>query len=106
MKASTQPCNTTGTARHGVCSLREMLPTKTLADTLVYLARMKGHLKSNGAPRWQTLARGYQRLSALCDGWEAVRNLAERSDQSERASGASKACDEAPPSPSFVMFAA
>ena len=53
-------------------STREMPPMKTLADALLYLARMGGHLKNNGPPGWQTLARGYQRLSALCEGWEAA----------------------------------
>jgi hypothetical protein len=53
-------------------STREMPPMKTLADALLYLARMGGHLKNNGPPGWQTLARGYQRLSTLCDGWEAA----------------------------------
>jgi hypothetical protein len=57
-------------------STREMPPMKTLADALLYLARMGGHLKNNGPPGWQTLARGYQRLSALCDGWEAAAEFA------------------------------
>jgi hypothetical protein len=52
-------------------STREMPAMRTLADAMLYLARMGGHLKSNGPPGWQTLARGYQRLSALCAGWEA-----------------------------------
>lgn len=57
-------------------STREMPPMRTLADAMLYLARMGGHLKSNGPPGWQTLARGYQRLSALCAGWEAAAEYA------------------------------
>lgn len=53
-------------------STREMPPLRTVADALLYLARMGGHLKHNGPPGWQTLARGYQRLSALRAGWEAA----------------------------------
>jgi hypothetical protein len=55
---------------------REMTPMKTLADAMLYLARMGGHLKSNGPPGWQTLARGYQELSARCAGWEAAAEFA------------------------------
>jgi Transposase DNA-binding/Transposase DDE domain len=57
-------------------STREMPPMRTLADAMLYLARMGGHLKNNGPPGWQTLARGYQRLSALCAGWEAAADCA------------------------------
>jgi len=62
-------------------STREMPPMNTLADALLYLARMGGHLKNNGPPGWQTLARGHQRLSGLCAGWEAAK-MPKRCDQS------------------------
>ena len=57
-------------------STREMPTMKTLADALLYLARMGGHLKNNGPPGWQTLARGYQCLAALCSGWAAAAKFA------------------------------
>lgn len=51
---------------------RELPPLRTLADAMTYVARMGGHLKQNGPPGWQTLARGYERLLALRAGWQAA----------------------------------
>lgn len=51
---------------------RELPPLRTLADAMTYVARMGGHLKQNGPPGWQTLARGYERLLSLRAGWEAA----------------------------------
>lgn len=51
-------------------STRELPPMRTLADAMLYLARMGGHLKQNGPPGWITLARGYNRLAAIRIGSE------------------------------------
>lgn len=51
-------------------SNRGAVRPKTLSDAMRLLARMGGHLKSNGPPGWLTLARGYQHLLALLSGWE------------------------------------
>src|SRR5688572_22339098 len=32
-------------------------------------ASLRGHLKHNGTPGWQTLARGYETLRTLTTGW-------------------------------------
>ena len=64
---------------------RELAPLETLADAMLYLARMGGHLKHNGSPGWQTLGRGYEELLSLKAGWEAASaaaNAGRRSDQS------------------------
>jgi hypothetical protein len=64
---------------------RDLAPLKTLADAMLYLARMGGHLKHNGSPGWQTLGRGYEELLSLKAGWEAASapaNVGRRSDQS------------------------
>jgi Transposase DNA-binding/Transposase DDE domain len=45
-------------------------PPKTLSDAMRLLARMGGHLKSNGPPGWLTLGRGYQHLLTLLSGWD------------------------------------
>lgn len=57
---------------------------KTLSEAMRLLARMGGHLKSNGPPGWLTLGRGYQHLLTLLTGHElAIRGFSrERSDQS------------------------
>jgi IS4 transposase len=40
----------------------------TLAEALIAVASVGGHLKRNGPPGWQTLARGYERLLTLEEG--------------------------------------
>ncbi len=42
----------------------------TVSDVVLAIARLGGHLKHNGHPGWQTLARGYERLSGLVEGWK------------------------------------
>jgi hypothetical protein len=57
---------------------------KTLRDAVRLLARMGGHLKSNGPPGWLTLSRGYQHLLTLVAGLEMAAEaqfLWQRSDQ-------------------------
>lgn len=45
-----------------------MLANATVADALLAIARLGGHIKNNGAPGWIVLGRGYQRLLALEEG--------------------------------------
>ena len=40
----------------------------TVADALMAIAALGGHLRRNGEPGWQTLARGYERLLTLEEG--------------------------------------
>jgi hypothetical protein len=48
-------------------------PQPTCAEALLALAGLGGHLKHNGRPGWQTLARGQDRLSTALEGWLAAR---------------------------------
>lgn len=48
-------------------------PEPTCAEALLALAGLGGHLKHNGRPGWQTLARGQDRLTAALEGWLAAR---------------------------------
>ena len=48
-------------------------PDPTCAEALLALAGLGGHLKHNGRPGWQTLARGQDRLSSALEGWLAAR---------------------------------
>lgn len=45
------------------------LPQTTARDALLAVARLGGHLRSNGEPGWQTLGFGYNRLLALEEGF-------------------------------------
>jgi len=48
------------------------LPAKpTAGQVLLAIAGLGGHLKRNGAPGWQVLKRGYQRLLDYTAGWTA-----------------------------------
>jgi hypothetical protein len=53
----------------------------TMEEALLAVARLGGHVKSNGAPGWIVLGRGYQRALLLERGWRAARGL-KRCDQS------------------------
>jgi hypothetical protein len=48
-------------------------PKPTCAEALLALAGLGGHLKRNGRPGWQTLARGQDRLTTALEGWLAAR---------------------------------
>ncbi|QSQ24637.1 IS4 family transposase [Pyxidicoccus parkwayensis] len=50
-------------------------PEPTCGEALLALAGLGGHLKYNGRPGWQTLARGQDRLSSALEGWLAARAL-------------------------------
>lgn len=45
-------------------------PPKTVADAIVHLARLGGHIRNNGPPGWQTLSWGYEKLLTMRLGWE------------------------------------
>jgi len=47
-------------------------PTPTVADALLAVARLGGHLRQNGAPGWLVLARGMQTLLSMEAGWAAA----------------------------------
>lgn len=47
-------------------------PNPTIRDVLRGVARLGGHLKSNGPPGWQVLGRGYQKLMGIYEGVRVV----------------------------------
>jgi len=53
---------------------------ETAEEACYALARLGGHLKRNGAPGWQTLARGFESLILMQAGWRAAME-ATRCDQ-------------------------
>jgi len=46
----------------------------TTRDAYLAVAALGGHLKRNGDPGWQTLARGFERLETLTEGWVLARS--------------------------------
>jgi hypothetical protein len=49
---------------------RRPLPEQpTIREAMLAIAKLGGHLKSNGDPGWQTLARGHEKLRTLVAGW-------------------------------------
>lgn len=46
--------------------------TPTVAEALLAVARLGGHLRQNGAPGWLVLARGMQKLRCMEAGWAAA----------------------------------
>jgi len=53
---------------------KDPLPSKLTAQTaLMAVARLGGHLRSNGPPGWQVLGRGYQDLLMLVAGYQLAR---------------------------------
>ena len=55
---------------------------RTLSDALALLARLDGHLRSNGPPGWTTLGRGYEKLLLLRLGWKLATESSQGSDLS------------------------
>jgi hypothetical protein len=47
-------------------------PLETAQQALFAVARLGGHLKSNGDPGWQSLGRGFEKLLLLQSGWTAA----------------------------------
>ena len=56
-------------------------PRLTIAEALLALARLGGHLRQNGSPGWLVLGRGLQKLALMESGWIAAQQ-AKRCDQS------------------------
>jgi hypothetical protein len=55
---------------------RKPLPeAPTTSDVMLAIGALGGHLKHNGQPGWQTLARGYNKLQALVEGWNLRRSV-------------------------------
>ena len=55
-------------------ALTKKLPASpTARDVMLAVAALGGHIKSNGNPGWRVLARGYERLLTLEDGWIIAR---------------------------------
>jgi Transposase DNA-binding/Transposase DDE domain len=52
----------------------------TAREVYLAIAALGGHIKYNGDPGWLTLAKGYERLETLTEGWVAAK-LQLRSDQ-------------------------
>jgi hypothetical protein len=50
-------------------------PAPNARDVLLAVAALGGHLKHNGDPGWLTLARGYEKLRSLTEGWQAAKGL-------------------------------
>ncbi len=48
-------------------------PEPTVGEVTGAIAKLGGHLKSNGRPGWLVLGRGYQELRQMQAGWEAAR---------------------------------
>ena len=55
---------------------------KNIGDALALLARLGGHLKSNGPPGWHTLGRGYEKLLLLRIGWQLAIESKAKSNRS------------------------
>jgi hypothetical protein len=47
----------------------------TIREAVYAIAALGGHLKHNGPPGWQTLARGYERLCSVLEGYRLHRDL-------------------------------
>ena len=52
---------------------RNLSPAPTIEEALLAIAALGGHIKNNGTPGWQVLARGYHDLLLLELGWLAAR---------------------------------
>lgn len=70
-------------------ALREMVPKRMLKrtpsaiDVTLAIARLGGHLKSNGPPGWLTLGRGTEKLHTAAQAWRAALIFARKSVESE-----------------------
>lgn len=67
----------------------------TVSDVVLSIARLGGHLKHNGAPGWQSLARGYERLQAWVEGWRLRRLFDERAERDELPAAVAAKSDDA-----------
>jgi len=59
----------------GAVQTRRLPDDATAADALLAVAALGGHLRRNGQPGWQVIARGYEKLLSLEEGWCARRGI-------------------------------
>ena len=59
---------------------RKLSASPTARDVYLAVAALGGHIKYNGDPGWLTLARGFEKLATLTEGWLAAK-LQPQSDQ-------------------------
>lgn len=62
----------------------------TNRDVMLAVARLGGHLRSNGEPGWMVLGRGYANLCKLVEGWNAAMQHLEGLRKRGNASGESE----------------
>lgn len=60
---------------------RKLSKAPTAQEAYLAIAALGGHIKYNGNPGWLTLARGFEKLATLTEGWTAAK-LQPPSDQS------------------------
>ncbi len=60
------------------CSDVKLGTKPTCRDALLAVPALGGHIKNNGDPGWQVLARGYERLIILEEAWVAASGTATR----------------------------
>jgi hypothetical protein len=63
-----------------VLGRRKLSPAPTAKDIYFAVAALGGHIKYNGDPGWLSLARGFEKLQTLTEGWTAAK-LQQASDQ-------------------------
>ncbi|APR78691.1 Transposase [Minicystis rosea] len=63
------------------CAKSKLPPRPSVRDALFAIAALGGHIKHNGEPGWQTLARGLEQLNIFAAGWSAALSAARRADQ-------------------------
>lgn len=52
---------------------RKLSATPTAKEAYLAIAALGGHIKYNGDPGWLTLARGFETLATLTEGWRAAK---------------------------------
>ena len=63
---------------------RALPPKSNCRQVMLAIARVGGHLKSNGEPGWLVLGRGLERLLEFAAGWRAAMSFAAESSEVER----------------------
>jgi hypothetical protein len=57
----------------GTLGRRKLSATPTVRETYLAIAALGGHIKYSGDPGWLTLARGFEKLQTLTEGWVAAK---------------------------------
>jgi hypothetical protein len=58
------------------CAKTKLPLRPSVRDALFAIAALGGHIKHNGEPGWQTLARGFEQLNTFTAGWSAALSAA------------------------------